>query len=291
MLMFNKAPDRKYTIDYTFESGDHEGEHYLGNISICDNPVCTCEKISLILKNDDGSQDQQFPPQPFSVRLDLHNRCIDKKLKTESLILHNFAKSLTTDMTEEDWQLLLKQYLGIKTQRSESCNPADIRVEFPEKDIEETSLMISYNHLLPYGRQILVRVGNDDYIAMDYYCVKEHCNCTTANISFVPIVSGKDLGCENTLILDIDYNNGKWRTEEIRGDCPYSDSKFINTLKEKYRDLMKVLQGRHSRLKLIYKHNRESKPNSQTTGSTLTVGRNDPCPCGSGKKYKKCCIS
>lgn len=25
--------------------------------------------------------------------------------------------------------------------------------------------------------------------------------------------------------------------------------------------------------------------------SVRTVGRNDPCPCGSGKKYKKCCIS
>jgi uncharacterized protein YecA (UPF0149 family) len=21
------------------------------------------------------------------------------------------------------------------------------------------------------------------------------------------------------------------------------------------------------------------------------VGRNDPCPCGSGKKYKKCCLA
>lgn len=21
------------------------------------------------------------------------------------------------------------------------------------------------------------------------------------------------------------------------------------------------------------------------------IGRNEPCPCGSGKKYKKCCIS
>ena len=21
------------------------------------------------------------------------------------------------------------------------------------------------------------------------------------------------------------------------------------------------------------------------------VGRNDPCPCGSGKKYKKCCLT
>lgn len=24
-------------------------------------------------------------------------------------------------------------------------------------------------------------------------------------------------------------------------------------------------------------------------GSNGKVGRNDPCPCGSGKKYKKCC--
>ncbi|MCY0903282.1 MAG: SEC-C metal-binding domain-containing protein [Firmicutes bacterium] len=22
---------------------------------------------------------------------------------------------------------------------------------------------------------------------------------------------------------------------------------------------------------------------------TVSIGRNDPCPCGSGKKYKKCC--
>jgi preprotein translocase subunit SecA len=26
------------------------------------------------------------------------------------------------------------------------------------------------------------------------------------------------------------------------------------------------------------------------TASGQKVGRNDPCPCGSGKKYKKCCL-
>jgi preprotein translocase subunit SecA len=26
------------------------------------------------------------------------------------------------------------------------------------------------------------------------------------------------------------------------------------------------------------------------THSSLKVGRNDPCPCGSGKKYKQCCL-
>jgi uncharacterized protein YecA (UPF0149 family) len=28
-----------------------------------------------------------------------------------------------------------------------------------------------------------------------------------------------------------------------------------------------------------------------TTAPGGDVGRNDPCPCGSGKKYKKCCGS
>jgi hypothetical protein len=23
----------------------------------------------------------------------------------------------------------------------------------------------------------------------------------------------------------------------------------------------------------------------------MKIGRNDPCPCGSGKKYKKCCVN
>jgi uncharacterized protein len=33
-------------------------------------------------------------------------------------------------------------------------------------------------------------------------------------------------------------------------------------------------------------------PPAPKPGATATaaVGRNDPCPCGSGKKFKKCCL-
>ena len=31
----------------------------------------------------------------------------------------------------------------------------------------------------------------------------------------------------------------------------------------------------------------KAKEIQQSVGKT--IGRNDPCPCGSGKKYKKCC--
>jgi preprotein translocase subunit SecA len=29
---------------------------------------------------------------------------------------------------------------------------------------------------------------------------------------------------------------------------------------------------------------------NETVHVESRLGRNDPCPCGSGKKYKKCCI-
>jgi preprotein translocase subunit SecA len=32
-------------------------------------------------------------------------------------------------------------------------------------------------------------------------------------------------------------------------------------------------------------------PIAQYVRATPKVGRNDPCPCGSGKKHKKCCLT
>ena len=40
-----------------------------------------------------------------------------------------------------------------------------------------------------------------------------------------------------------------------------------------------------SELKRLYKEQKESG----TIRKEKKIGRNDPCPCGSGKKYKKCC--
>ena len=37
------------------------------------------------------------------------------------------------------------------------------------------------------------------------------------------------------------------------------------------------------------KEEREKDPEKYRLKAGQAVGRNDPCPCGSGKKYKKCC--
>ena len=35
----------------------------------------------------------------------------------------------------------------------------------------------------------------------------------------------------------------------------------------------------------------DDDPDDSCVRAAPKVGRNDPCPCGSGKKYKKCCLA
>ena len=37
-------------------------------------------------------------------------------------------------------------------------------------------------------------------------------------------------------------------------------------------------------------HGREARADSPSSRKPNRIGRNDPCPCGSGKKFKHCCM-
>lgn len=39
----------------------------------------------------------------------------------------------------------------------------------------------------------------------------------------------------------------------------------------------------------VWYYSDSSQPSQTVVRASSKVGRNDPCPCGSGKKYKKCC--
>ncbi len=52
-------------------------------------------------------------------------------------------------------------------------------------------------------------------------------------------------------------------------------------------------EKRNQRLRLVYSRgdddDQQKKPKQKPIRRGKKIGRNDPCPCGSGKKYKKCC--
>ena len=62
-----------------------------------------------------------------------------------------------------------------------------------------------------------------------------------------------------------------------------------------YEEMVKVQQAIAGNVRKIHAYwlerRSDSAPlNQPVRRSTPRVGRNDPCPCGSGKKYKKCCL-
>lgn len=78
---------------------------------------------------------------------------------------------------------------------------------------------------------------------------------------------------ENSQIdLDIDFEKLYKKMVEYKAEHLYNLPQWDNVFKKEERDK-------------FFKQQRMSR----TIVKGAKIGRNDPCPCGSGKKYKKCC--
>ncbi len=77
---------------------------------------------------------------------------------------------------------------------------------------------------------------------------------------------------ESQLELDIDLEKLYYNMLDAEADYLYTLPQWDNLLSEEKR----------SQIVRDFKK-------SKTVVKGKKIGRNDPCPCGSGKKYKKCC--
>ena len=61
----------------------------------------------------------------------------------------------------------------------------------------------------------------------------------------------------------------------------------IGLLKDRYRQIKEIGKRSLAKAKKI----NQLSENNETSTIRKKIGRNEPCPCGSGKKYKKCCLN
>ena len=99
--------------------------------------------------------------------------------------------------------------------------------------------------------------------------------------------------------LNLSANAGKAAPETITSFIAYLEEN--GHIKNGDQLRAEVKTNKHSFLKLMPKPkktatSKKAVPKKTTKGKTtkkpkieIKVGRNDPCPCGSGKKFKKCC--
>ncbi len=146
--------------------------------------------------------------------------------------------------------------------------------------------MVSWNEIFPDDFQFIISLEDKRYIVIDNYCITPGCRCNDVGITIFSIDEKDELG-------SIFTDTVKLKAKEVH---PQSSSKqYLLKCWEQfniaYPDLKDSFQKRHKEMKRVGAEIAKLSGNFQAPVVTnKKVNRNDPCPCGSGKKYKKCCI-
>ena len=287
MLTFN-GKENGAAFSCLFNQGEHTSESYLAYTHVCQNPVCQCNVVDIkfVPTNDIELDNKQAIS--FEVSLDVVSKSITPETKGE--INENFANSLVKDFSEEDWGSLYKHYISRKIIASEATDLTTVDAVFPVEDIEYESLLIFYSDIIPYSRPVILTVEKKNFYVDDMYCVKPDCHCNEAHLLFIPYDNSGQLETsreEETYII-LNLKTHFWGLKE-RGKCTISGKALMDTFFEK-EGIVDLYKTRYKTMRELYKKYRSTSYQNNTVRTLDKVGRNDPCPCGSGKKYKKCCL-
>jgi hypothetical protein len=261
------------------------------NADTCRNPACRCMTVTLALRaHASGVLAKPMQPLERNVVVDLGTRTIDRVFRngaSQSDIA--FAEALLAAMGPSDFDLLGQVYIMIKSRETERAKPAEIEAHFDFAEIERLSIMQTYNDILPFAESMQMVVDGIEYVVLDQYCVRPACGCTDAHLNLLPIKEGSG-ALVTTGLATVNYEARTWDPVDNE-PLPFDVATFKRLMECTSPNLYRKLQARHKKLRAIYAHCRKrGRAAISDSIPQERVGRNDPCPCGSGKKFKKCCM-
>ncbi len=269
-------------------------------LSMCPHPRCACQDVHVrgfiidaqpgLASWDDDGVHFTGPSATDSARSTPEERRIavvdpNSGESRAHRDLPDVANPALLDWLASEMDLELLEVLHRYRARAKGYPP-----EGPRKDIDLDE--VEQDHLVPV-EELLEGARSDEYIFGDrrYYaalflCPTPWCDCHEAQVVFFDdaVESGDAVGF---VLLDIS-GPSDFKIIEKTAECePKQLLEDVWALFEQRHDGGRFLRHREAQLKEVGDTLWHRVPKPATTASN--IGRNAPCPCGSGKKYKKCC--
>ena len=254
----------------------------------CVNPGCSCTDALLrfIELSDDGLAVNDL----FIIRLDIttwevtEKKVINKTIKAEKMI-EEFVVDI--DQLKEK---LLSHYVSAKEYGKKNyidyISDGTVKLFLDGKMVSYSEIFGGYDLFDKFSFKFN---ETEMWFFEDQYCSNPKCLCNEAMLTFYKIDDSKETQ-EAEFAVRMNLNNFKYDVEfneneqnqiaEIIKSLHNSQPEVFGILKRRYKEVKNASKAIIKKFSL--KEKKEEQPNIQ-------VGRNDPCPCGSGKKYKKCC--
>jgi hypothetical protein len=278
------------------ERGPRAGRLFYGSLQMCDNPVCGCERVTWIFSPIEEMEPALRGGSKISwleFDLDLGGRTFHLRdaqtLQEESAEL---ARSVVEEMAPEDWRELEMLFRNAKAKRIFETDPETWNFDFPEEVLRGEETMAAFVEVFPHAPVFSFQFEGDAWWADDQHCVLEECPCEKVAIAFLRTDPPRLFG-RRAPIGWYDLNSGtiKALVPSRKPERPLPA--LMEALKRAHPELDAQLQQRRRILKRLYTRTYGTGVKSEPPAPArrVKVGRNDPCPCGSGKKYKHCCIA
>lgn len=274
---------------FTFSFRDHADEQYELGFGHCPNPVCRCGNLSIRMIPDYPADDAaSISATGFLV--DVMEKRLDTTSAESTPASNALGREFVDQLSEEDWSMLQGVFLAHKRVLTENAADESLDVHFPGPEIERDSQMVSFHEILPYAETRLVQGGDKEFALVEHYCVRTGCDCSNVYVTLLDADADPDVcspGEEPVLLVD--YRDRSWRIETPGSEDGAMLERVGKVLTAD--DDASHFRGRHDRLKRLYRlYSERVYAVTTKVRDAKKVGRNDPCPCGSGKKYKKCCL-
>jgi hypothetical protein len=142
----------------------------------------------------------------------------------------------------------------------------------------------------PAGEPDVFEVEGQRYEALDHYCLILDCDCEEVRIHFYVLGDDDEVG---ELVGRVWVRAGCGeivRTDNVPGlhgtverlAAAYTSRHDLSELGRRWVEMKRL----GPKVEALRTQQLRPEPVRRET----RIGRNDPCPCGSGRKYKKCCL-
>lgn len=157
----------------------------------------------------------------------------------------------------------------------------------------QRGMSVGWVELFPQSEAWMFEHEGAPIFVDDQYCATASCRCSEVTLSYFRVERRGPNDSEGVLLGAVRYDLRTGR-HKLESTAPESTAKTVLQLTEtlfKARPAIHdELQGRFRFMRgfadWLAQRRREQHPQP----APAAPGRNDPCPCGSGRKYKKCCL-
>ncbi len=274
---------------------------------VCDNPECRSVHLQAVAI-DERFKDMKFKGRKFvyTVESDINRKKEPLPNQNLTTSIHIDSAKVTVDadtpLAEQDQAFLnwlTKQVKGdyfevIKRRWRMAKGVGRDRWQNEDWSWWEPGVVVGWGEVFPDDPDFIFEMTETRYWARDLYCINPGCPCKDITISFAEFDENgnpKELGA-------VVINLKQFRIEEIQAvEAPEKALIQIFNRFQRKAGVKKNIRARQKEMRIIGKEIAKLSNINKSQGvksvskAGRKVGRNDPCPCGSGKKYKKCCLN